>query len=95
MKLCDLVRIALAASSTQGIGDTARDLVNVATHGHEERGMTGAAGNVLRQLPGTFVKPFILATEATRHVLGGVKNQFVPDARREAREKWRTNENTD
>ncbi len=57
--------------------------------------MTGALGGVLRQIPGTIVKPIILASEATRHVLGGVKNQFVPDARREAREKWRTGENPD
>ncbi len=74
----------------QGIGGTARDLVNIAAQEHEERGMTGAVGGVLRQIPGTIVKPIILASEATRHVLGGVKNQFVPDARREAQEKWRT-----
>lgn len=79
----------------QGIGGTARDLINTAALEHEERGMTGAVGGVLRQLPGTLVKPIILASEATRHVLGGMKNQFVPDARREANEKWRTNENAD
>lgn len=56
--------------------------------------MTGAVGGVLRQIPGTIVKPIILASEATRHVLGGVKNQFVPDARREAQEKWKTNDTT-
>ena len=67
----------------------------MAAQEHEERGVTGAVGGVLRQLPGTFVKPIILASEATRHVLGGVKNQFVPDARREASEKWKTSENSE
>ena len=62
----------------------------VATKEHEERGVTGAVGGVLRQLPGTFVKPIILASEATRHMLGGVKNQFVPDARKEASKKWKS-----
>ena len=70
--------------------------MNVATQEHEERGMAGAVGGVLRQLPGTILaKPVVLFSEATRHVLGGVKNQFVPDARREASEKWRTTETTD
>lgn len=45
------------------------------------------------QLPGTVVKPIIVATEATRHVLGGVKYQFVPDARKEASDKWRPSAN--
>ncbi len=55
--------------------------------------MAGAVGGVLRHLPGTFVKPIILASEATRQVLGGVKNQFVPDARKEAQEKWKSSDN--
>ena len=67
------------------------DLYDVASKEHHERGMAGAVGGVLRHLPGTFVKPIILASEATRQVLGGVKNQFVPDARREAHEKWKSN----
>lgn len=70
-------------------------MYSAATKEHEERGMSGAVGGVLRQLPGTIVKPIILASEATRHVLGGVKNQFVPDARREASEKWRSANNSD
>ena len=73
----------------QGIEGTATDLYTVATKEHEERGVSGAMGGVLRQIPGTIVKPIILASEATRHVLGGVKNQFVPDARKEASEKWK------
>lgn len=68
------------------------DLYSVASKEHHERGVAGAVGGVLRHLPGTFVKPIILASEATRHVLGGIKNQFVPDARKEANEKWKSNE---
>ncbi len=79
----------------QGIGGTARDMYAAAAREHEERGVTGAVGGVLRQIPGTIVKPIILASEATRHVLGGVKNQFVPDARQEAGRKWKDSENND
>lgn len=52
--------------------------------------MTGVVGGVLRQVPATIVQPFILATEATSNVIGGVRNQILPDARREATEKWRS-----
>ena len=79
----------------QGLSGAAVDLYTVASQEHEERGMTGAVGGILRQIPGTVVKPVILLSEATRHVLGGVKNQLVPDARREAREKWKTAETND
>lgn len=79
----------------QGLTGTAVDLYAVAAQEHEERGVTGAVGGILRQIPGTVVKPVILLSEATRHVLGGVKNQFVPDARKEAQEKWKTNETND
>ena len=79
----------------QGLTGTAVDLYAVASQEHEERGVTGAVGGILRQIPGTVVKPVILLSEATRHVLGGVKNQFVPDARREAKEKWKTIEISD
>lgn len=79
----------------QGLTGTAVDLYAVASQEHEEKGVTGAVGGILRQIPGTVVKPVILLSEATRHVLGGVKNQFVPDARREAKEKWKTVETSD
>ena len=55
--------------------------------------MSGAVGGVLRHIPGTLVRPVIFASEATRHILGGVKNQFLPDARQEASDKWK-NEKT-
>lgn len=43
----------------------------------------------MRQIPPTMVRPIVLATQATSNVLGGVKNQLIPDARIEAKEKWK------
>ena len=63
--------------------------MQVAKEEHEQKGVTGAVGGVLRQVPATVVQPLILATEATSNVLGGVRNQILPDARREAADKWR------
>ena len=59
---------------------------------HEEYGVTGAVDGVLHHLPGNIVHPIIFASEATQHVLGGVKNQFVPEAKKEASENWKTNQ---
>lgn len=59
---------------------------------HDQKGYTGAVGAVVRQIPPTVVRPLVLATQATSKVLGGVRNQLVPDARNEAREKWKEDE---
>lgn len=59
---------------------------------HDQKGVTGAVGAVIRQIPPAVVKPIVLATQATSNVLGGVRNQLVPDARREAKEKWKEDE---
>ncbi|KAK5648479.1 hypothetical protein RI129_003371 [Pyrocoelia pectoralis] len=76
----------------EGIGETADNLVRVASHEHEQKGYSGAVGGVLRQIPPTVVKPIIIATEATSNVLGGMQSQLVPDARREAKQKWRSDD---
>ncbi|XP_011503827.1 PREDICTED: autophagy-related protein 2 homolog A [Ceratosolen solmsi marchali] len=73
----------------EGLGETANQLVRVASEEHEQKGVSGAVGGVLRQIPPTVVKPIILATEATNNVLGGMRYQLVPDARHEATQKWR------
>ncbi|KAM9354502.1 autophagy-related protein 2 homolog B [Pholidichthys leucotaenia] len=73
----------------EGITDTAFTIYDTATREHEQRGMTGAVGGVLRQLPPAVVKPLIVATEATSNVLGGMRNQIHPDARQEESQKWR------
>ncbi|XP_055521968.1 autophagy-related protein 2 homolog A-like [Leucoraja erinacea] len=72
--------------------DTAQTICDVATRGHEQKGLTGAVGGVLRQIPPTVVKPLIVASEATSNLLGGMRNQIRPDARKEACLKWRTDD---
>lgn len=54
----------------------------------------GAVGGVLRQIPPTMVTPIILASAATSNLLGGVRSQLVPDARREATLKYRHQDNS-
>lgn len=76
----------------QGLGDTASNLVHVASVEHSHKGVSGAVGGVLRQLPPTVVAPLVIASQATQHVLGGVTSQLVPDARIDAKQKWRLDE---
>ncbi|XP_027264310.1 autophagy-related protein 2 homolog A isoform X6 [Cricetulus griseus] len=79
----------------EGILDTAQTICDVASRGHEQKGLTGAVGGVIRQLPPTVVKPIILATEATSNVLGGMRNQILPDAHKDHALKWRVEETQD
>lgn len=67
----------------------------MASRGHEQKGLTGAVGGVIRQLPPTVVKPLILATEATSNLLGGMRNQILPDAHKDHTLKWRSDEAQD
>ncbi|XP_049531977.1 autophagy-related protein 2 homolog B [Anopheles darlingi] len=73
----------------EGISETAHNLVEITALEHDQKGYTGAVGAVMRQIPPIVVQPIVLATQATSNVLGGVKNQLVPDARAEAREKYK------
>ncbi|KAB1251445.1 Autophagy-related protein 2-like protein A [Camelus dromedarius] len=79
----------------EGILDTAQTICEVASRGHEQKGLTGAVGGVIRQLPPTVVKPLILATEATSNLLGGMRNQILPDAHKDHALKWRLDETWD
>ncbi|XP_012969474.1 LOW QUALITY PROTEIN: autophagy-related protein 2 homolog A [Mesocricetus auratus] len=79
----------------EGILDTAQTICDVASRGREQKGLTGAVGGVIRQLPPTVVKPIILATEATSNVLGGMRNQILPDAHKDHALKWRLEETQD
>lgn len=74
----------------EGVIDTAQAICDVAARGHEQKGITGAVGGVLRQIPPTVVKPLIVASEATSNLLGGMRNQIKPDARKEESLKWRS-----
>ncbi|XP_069848263.1 autophagy-related protein 2 homolog A-like isoform X1 [Dipodomys merriami] len=79
----------------EGILDTAQTICDVAARGHEQKGLTGAVGGVIRQLPPTVVKPIIVASEATSNVLGGIRNQILPDAHKDHALKWRSEEAQD
>lgn len=81
-----------ALSAPQGVIDTAQTLCDVASRGHEQKGLPGAVGGVLRQIPPTVVRPLIVASEATSNLLGGMRNQIKPDARKEDFLKWRMEE---
>ena len=50
--------------------------------------MARTLGEVLRQVPGVVVRPILIASEATRHVLGGVRNQLMPEARKDELAKY-------
>ncbi|KAL5009376.1 hypothetical protein ScPMuIL_014957 [Solemya velum] len=76
----------------EGIKDTTQNIVDVATKEHEQKGMTGAVGGVLRQIAPTIVQPLIFTSEATSNILGGMRNQLRPDAKKEDEEKWRVEE---
>uniref|UniRef100_A0A8D0D414 Autophagy related 2A n=1 Tax=Sander lucioperca TaxID=283035 RepID=A0A8D0D414_SANLU len=76
----------------EGVIDTAQTLCDVASRGHEQKGLPGAVGGVLRQIPPTVVRPLIVASEATSNLLGGMRNQIKPDARKEDFLKWRTDD---
>lgn len=79
----------------EGLLDTAQTFCDVAARGHEQKGLTGAVGGVIRQLPPTVVRPLILATEATSSLLGGMRNQILPDAHKDHTQKWRSDEAQD
>lgn len=72
-----------------GIGETAHQIVEIAALEHDQKGYTGAVGAVVRQIPPTVVRPLVLVTQASSKVLGGVKNQLVPEAKIESKEKWK------
>ncbi|XP_075387716.1 autophagy-related protein 2 homolog B isoform X1 [Tenrec ecaudatus] len=76
----------------EGLTDTAQTLYETAAREHESRGVTGAVGEVLRQIPPAVVRPLIMATEATSNVLGGMRNQIRPDVRQDESQKWRHGE---
>ncbi|XP_037956483.1 autophagy-related protein 2 homolog B isoform X2 [Teleopsis dalmanni] len=73
----------------EGINDSATILIETAVAEHDQKGYTGAVGAVMRQIPQLVVCPAVLATQATTNILGGVKSSLVPEAKLEAREKWK------
>ena len=78
----------------QGFKGTIENIYKVAMCEHEQKGMTGAVGGVLRQIPPTILDPVIIATAATSNVLGGMRNQLLPDKKREDEEKWKSEDSS-
>ncbi|XP_071833635.1 autophagy-related protein 2 homolog A-like isoform X2 [Apostichopus japonicus] len=74
----------------EGTYDTANAIYQTAWEEYQQKGVTGAVGGFIRQVPPSMIRPFILATEASSSILGGVRNQILPDARKEDDEKWRS-----
>ena len=73
-----LIFITQTRSRLQGLDETARSLAEAAAREHARRGLSGAVGGILRQMPSTLVfRPVIVATAATTNMLEGVKNQVI------------------
>ena len=73
-----------------GIGQSANTAAISIEKERKEKGMTGMVGEFIRQIAPNAVQPVILMSEATGTILDSVKNQLVPDARKEAAEKWKS-----
>ncbi|KAK3609284.1 hypothetical protein CHS0354_037995 [Potamilus streckersoni] len=73
----------------EGFSETAQNFVDAASKEHDEKGMMGAVGGVLRQIPPTIVQPVIIGTRATSNILGGIRSQMKPDAHKEEEDKWK------
>lgn len=73
----------------EGMEETARTVIQNVMEDHNRRGLTGAVGGIIRQVPSNLVRPVIVATAATSNVLEGVKNQIDENARKEEEEKWK------
>ena len=73
----------------EGVEEAARTVIQNVADEHSRRGLTGAIGGILRQVPSNLVMPVILATAATSNLLEGVKSQVDPEARKEEQEKWK------
>ena len=73
----------------EGLEETARTVILNVLEDHNRRGLSGAVGGIIRQVPSNLVRPVILATTATSNVLEGVKNQVAPESRKEEEEKWK------
>ncbi|XP_075148411.1 autophagy-related 2 [Haematobia irritans] len=72
-----------------GINDSANNLIETAVAERDQKGITGAVGAVMRQVPQLMICPAVLATQATNNILGGVKSSLVPDSKIEAKKKWK------
>ncbi|CAK5091601.1 unnamed protein product [Meloidogyne enterolobii] len=81
--------ISLACNTVkEGLSDTAQTLQTAA---EQDRARGGWGVGILRHIAPTAVRPIVIATKATVHMLGGLKNQLKPEEHREEMRKWRRN----
>ncbi len=73
----------------EGINDTAANLIQEINQGAEHKGIPGAIGGALRQLPSTTLAPIVLTAEATCNILSGIRNQLKPDEKKDDDQKWK------
>jgi autophagy-related protein 2 len=74
---------------SQGVSETAKNIVRVASKEHEQKGLSGAVGGVLRQIAPTVCVPIILSSQATSSVLDGFISQLEPESKKDAAQKWK------
>jgi hypothetical protein len=73
----------------EGLNDTATNIMQEINQGAEHKGIPGAIGGALRQLPSVALAPIVLATDATCNILSGIKNQLKPDEKKDDDQKWK------
>nr|AWV66695.1 autophagy-related protein 2 [Brachionus koreanus] len=74
----------------EGFSDTAANFMSEISHGAEHKGLPGAIGGALRQLPPTALAPIVLTAEATCNILSGIRKQLKPDEKKDDDQKWKT-----
>ncbi|RNA22130.1 autophagy-related 2 -like protein, partial [Brachionus plicatilis] len=73
----------------EGFSDTAAQFMTEVSHGCENKGLPGAIGGALRQLPPTALAPIVLTAEATCNILSGIRKQLKPDEKKDDDQKWK------
>uniref|UniRef100_A0A915BPE2 Autophagy-related protein 2 n=2 Tax=Parascaris univalens TaxID=6257 RepID=A0A915BPE2_PARUN len=71
----------------EGMSDTAQ-VLQLAAQEDRAEGHWPLRG-LLRQATPAIIRPIVVASKATIHVLGGLKSQLKPDSHREEMDKWR------
>lgn len=74
----------------EGINDTVSNFLQEVAEGAEHKGIPGAIGGALRQLPSAALAPIVLTSEATCNFLTGLRNHINPDEKRDDDYKWKT-----
>jgi autophagy-related protein 2 len=78
---------------TEGVSGTVTEAVQTVYNEHEDRGVAAALGGVVRFFPRVLFRPIIHVSEATRLALTGMRNELLPEVRKEESEKYRMKKN--